>query len=243
MGWLFWKSNDHLKPSDISEYVDGRLSDEDTHEVEDHLKVCLVCREEVESLRITVALVRRLPQFEPRRSFVFFAPPVAKAASTKRNKVPVWASGLVATACALAFAVLLSVDLSGVMLSRPESFDQQPAASPAVEEGRPEYLTPNVPPEPTPAPGIGLAPPKVGAAEDDSSEDGKRGTGSAGESLFGETTSESGKDDDQVFVLERREGGEDTWSGWRIGEIALGATALVGGIVFILCRRIFSTTT
>jgi hypothetical protein len=53
----------------LSGYMDRRLSPEEVARVEEHLGACQGCREELESLRTTVALVRRLPEVTLSRSF------------------------------------------------------------------------------------------------------------------------------------------------------------------------------
>jgi len=113
MRWRFGKRSGHLRLEELSEYLDGRLSEAEAGRVEAHLASCAACRDEVESLRQTVQLLRRLPQLEPQRPFVFAVPPVSAAAP--RRRVPAWAYGAVASAFALAFAVVLSVDMVGVL--------------------------------------------------------------------------------------------------------------------------------
>jgi hypothetical protein len=53
----------------LSGYMDQRLNPEEVAHVEGHLRTCPGCREELESLRATVALLRRLPEVTPSRSF------------------------------------------------------------------------------------------------------------------------------------------------------------------------------
>lgn len=53
----------------LSGYVDRRLNPEEQARVEEHLGGCRRCREELESLRAAVALLRSLPEVEPSRSF------------------------------------------------------------------------------------------------------------------------------------------------------------------------------
>jgi len=53
----------------LSGYTDRRLDPEDAARVEGHLSTCLGCREELESLRATVALLHRLPEVMPSRNF------------------------------------------------------------------------------------------------------------------------------------------------------------------------------
>ena len=53
----------------LSGYMDQRLSPEEVAHVEGHLRTCPGCREELGSLRATVALLHRLPEVAPSRSF------------------------------------------------------------------------------------------------------------------------------------------------------------------------------
>ncbi|MBN2099618.1 MAG: zf-HC2 domain-containing protein [Dehalococcoidia bacterium] len=53
----------------LSSYVDWRLDPEESARVEEHLSACRGCREELESLRATVALLRSLPEVTPSKSF------------------------------------------------------------------------------------------------------------------------------------------------------------------------------
>ena len=64
------KKNECLRTRDVfSGYMDRRLSPEEMARAEEHLNTCQGCREELESLRATVALLRRLPEVTPSRSF------------------------------------------------------------------------------------------------------------------------------------------------------------------------------
>ncbi len=53
----------------LSPYLDGELDSEEQHRVESHIESCRSCREELDSLRKTVSLVRSMPVIELRRSF------------------------------------------------------------------------------------------------------------------------------------------------------------------------------
>ncbi len=53
----------------LSGYVDGHLNPEEEARIEEHLNTCRGCREDLESLRATVALLRSLPEVTPSRSF------------------------------------------------------------------------------------------------------------------------------------------------------------------------------
>jgi len=53
----------------LSGYMDQHLNPGEVAHVEGHLRTCPGCREELESLRATVALLHRLPEVTPSRSF------------------------------------------------------------------------------------------------------------------------------------------------------------------------------
>jgi len=71
MWQAFWRpKNECSRTRDVlSGYVDRGLSPEETARVEEHLSRCQGCREELESLRATVALLHRLPEVTPSRRF------------------------------------------------------------------------------------------------------------------------------------------------------------------------------
>jgi len=53
----------------LSPYLDDELDAGERQRVTSHLESCQACREELDSLRKTVSLVRRMPVIEPRHSF------------------------------------------------------------------------------------------------------------------------------------------------------------------------------
>ncbi|MCH8087743.1 MAG: zf-HC2 domain-containing protein [Chloroflexi bacterium] len=60
----------HLRYLDkLSEYLDDRLDAEERARIEGHLEGCDQCRQELESLRETIGLLRRVALVEPPRSF------------------------------------------------------------------------------------------------------------------------------------------------------------------------------
>jgi hypothetical protein len=133
MHWPIWRKDRHLRQGEVSEYLDGRLSDRQVERIDAHLESCAACREEIESLRMTTQLLRRMPQREPGRSFVFVAPP--EPAVAPRPRVPSWAYGAVASAFALAFAIVLSVDLSGLLVSSAPMGERQAQEVPSGAQG------------------------------------------------------------------------------------------------------------
>ena len=87
----------------LSGYTDRRLNPEDAGRVEGHLRTCLGCREELESLRATVALLHRLPEVMPSRSFA--VAPVRPLAGRRALPALRFATAGVVLLLVLAFAV------------------------------------------------------------------------------------------------------------------------------------------
>lgn len=59
----------HPSLEELSSYLDGQLSGAQRLPLERHLEQCPACQRELEGLQATVALLRRVPQAQPRRSF------------------------------------------------------------------------------------------------------------------------------------------------------------------------------
>ncbi|MDM8000821.1 MAG: zf-HC2 domain-containing protein, partial [Dehalococcoidia bacterium] len=133
------KKNECLKTRHLlSVYLDRRLSAEQTGPVEDHLTKCERCREEAESLRATVALLRRLPQVEPARQFAV-AP---LRALPGHRALP--ALRLATAAAAVLLVAAFAVDWTGVAeLKSPRDTYFVPA-SPGYEAEADYWLVPGV---------------------------------------------------------------------------------------------------
>jgi hypothetical protein len=58
----------------LSEYIDNRLDSEDKSFIERHLETCEACSKELESLRMTVQLLHRVPEVSVPRSFTVTVP-------------------------------------------------------------------------------------------------------------------------------------------------------------------------
>ena len=111
MRWFGRKQEEHVAPALLSEYLDSRLTGRQAERVRMHLEACERCREELESLRATVALLKRMPVVTPRRSFVLRERPVA----APRHMVPAWAMGAAASLVLLVFVAVVSLDVGGVL--------------------------------------------------------------------------------------------------------------------------------
>ena len=110
MWQAFWRpKNECSRTSDgLSGYVDRGLSPEETARVEEHLSRCQGCREELESLRATVALLHRLPEVTPSRRFALA--PVKPMLG--RRVLP--ALGFAAAGTALLLVLAFAADWTGL---------------------------------------------------------------------------------------------------------------------------------
>jgi anti-sigma factor RsiW len=110
----FWhhKSEHEYVDESLSAYLDGELTLRERTRVEQHLKECQACAENLRTLRQTVALLKELPAVPAPRSFAV-RPRVAK---TRPAPAPsAWGYGLLkgATAIsALLFVLLIGGDLA-----------------------------------------------------------------------------------------------------------------------------------
>jgi len=101
----------------LSPYIDDELDSDERLKVEAHLESCRSCREELDSIKKTVSLVRRMPIIEPERSFTI-------SETTKK----IWDSKLKALCAATAvITVFLLVIFIGDIR---HYFDASPLPSP-----------------------------------------------------------------------------------------------------------------
>ena len=127
--WLLRNTHKHIAQDTLSEYLDGRLQGRTLERVELQLSDCDACRQELDGLRATVALMQQLPMEAPRRSFVMSAPPPepARARPMLALRAPNWVYAGAASVAALALAVTISVDATGGMKSDPLRQDAEVA--------------------------------------------------------------------------------------------------------------------
>jgi hypothetical protein len=102
--------------AELSAYLDSQLDPAARARVERHLARCAACRQELETLRQTVALVRQLPSAEPPRSFALQPSMVRGARSTTGGASTgrPWSAFRPALAAALA-AILVIVAAGGLL--------------------------------------------------------------------------------------------------------------------------------
>ena len=103
----------------LSGYVDGHLNPEEEARIEEHLNTCRGCREYLESLRATVALLRHLPEVMPSRSFALA--PVKPLPGRRVMPALRFATAAAVLLLAAAFAVDWSGAFDGGMLPNDKS--------------------------------------------------------------------------------------------------------------------------
>jgi hypothetical protein len=103
----------------LSAYLDRRLSPEDQRRVEQHLADCRGCQEELHSLEATVALLHRLPQVSPSRSFR-----IARTEPSRRW-TPVPALRLATVGAAMLLIMAFTADLTNFFDASQSPIDQK----------------------------------------------------------------------------------------------------------------------
>ena len=89
----------------LSSYIDGEVTDAERARVEGHLATCDACREELESLRWTVSVLREMPEVQTSRSFAVSAPSDRAPERPRLVTVTRWAAS---AAAVLLVALVLS---------------------------------------------------------------------------------------------------------------------------------------
>ena len=115
--WTLRRGHRHLGPDTLAEYMDGRLGAVARTRVDQQLAACADCREELEELQATVALLQQLPVEPVPRSFTLPVPP-ARPASLRPSaplRMPQWVYAGAASAAAVVLAVLVSADATGLL--------------------------------------------------------------------------------------------------------------------------------
>ncbi|MCI0894105.1 MAG: hypothetical protein J4N84_04310 [Chloroflexi bacterium] len=125
---IFRLPHKHVKPETLAEYLDGRLAGTAMARVDQRLTSCATCRDELDSLRTTVSLLKQLPQVVPTRSFTMAAPPPQPALSLPSPlfRMPQWVYAGAASVAAVVLAVLISADTTGALATK-----RLPVAQPA----------------------------------------------------------------------------------------------------------------
>ncbi|PKB79719.1 MAG: hypothetical protein BZY88_11710 [SAR202 cluster bacterium Io17-Chloro-G9] len=107
----------HISSGTLNEYLDGRLAPRDQGRVERVTAECSDCREELESLRQIATMLRQLPVLSPSRGFVLEQAPLEIRQQPTRPwfQVPQWAYAGAASMAVLALALLITLDVSGLV--------------------------------------------------------------------------------------------------------------------------------
>ncbi|MBM3944130.1 MAG: hypothetical protein FJ317_01395 [SAR202 cluster bacterium] len=95
----------------LSAYVDGQVSEREAVAMESHLASCAACQAELDSLRMTVSMLRALPRPSTARSFRLVAPP---APAPRMSPVWTWSLRAAAPAAAVLLLALVITDALGV---------------------------------------------------------------------------------------------------------------------------------
>ena len=120
----------------LSSYIDGQLTAGEAARIEAHLTDCGACRNELDSLRMTVRLLNELPLLEPPRSLALESAPAPAPSFTGR----LWAARLATSAMAALLAALIAGDVTGVLVStkpEAEAIEVEAAAESALEMDAP----------------------------------------------------------------------------------------------------------
>ena len=116
---IFRKDNCSKTKPKLSAYMDRRLNPQELAEVERHLANCHSCQKELDCLETTVALLHRLPQVLPSRSFRI----AQVEPSSRRTAVPLLR--LATAAAAVMLVMAFTADLTNLFPTSPSSLDQE----------------------------------------------------------------------------------------------------------------------
>jgi len=115
-------------PFELRDFYFKELAENERRLTEVHVKTCAHCREELERLRVTEAVLLTVPDEEIPQRIGFVSDPVFRASPFRRGWEALWGS---AARLGFASAGMLSVALMVFALSRPVSQISTPA--PAVD--------------------------------------------------------------------------------------------------------------
>ena len=139
----------------LSSYIDDEVSDSERRLIETHLSECEECRQELDSLRLTVSALRQLPEIQATRSFALSVEPEPMRSS------PGWALGvrLAASAAAVVLVGLILADVTGLIVqSDLAEFEGQPEMAAPAAPAQPAAAAPAMAPAAAPAPRQPAAP-------------------------------------------------------------------------------------
>jgi MYXO-CTERM domain-containing protein len=227
----------------LSDYIDGTLVDEDQLCVEQHIETCAGCSRELESLRTTVRMLKRVPVVSVPRSFAItgaeererapsapegprrLRPATVLAIAAPENVGWLRPATALATLALVAvllldFLPILSTEVSdkGELVAQPPSPAASPVPRPDLGAGEGMDILEQITPEavPTPLPGEVPMP--------------------TGDMLGAQTGLEDSRLVGAHEAAEKADEAEDGWP-FRQIEIALGAVALALMAALLLTRR------
>ena len=150
----------------LSSYIDDEVSDSERRRVERHLSTCEECRQELDSLRVTVTALRQLPEIQTARSFAISAEPQPVSDGLG------WVLGvrLAASAAAVVLVGLILADVTGLLVQtdlpewarQSDTAQSEAPAQPAAPA--PAAFAPTAAPAPASAPQAQAAPARPQAA-------------------------------------------------------------------------------
>ncbi len=166
--WTIRRSHRHIKPETLSEYLDGRLQAAALARVGRELASCGACRDELDSLRATVTMLRQLPEEAPRRSFTMAAPPPepVRARPAPFLRIPQWAYAGAVSLAVIVLVVLVSADTMGLLAPGEPTTSREPAAAPESEDGQFQAPAPAAQPVPAGEAATEQSPPSLAMAAD-----------------------------------------------------------------------------
>ena len=117
----------------LSDYLDGELPEAERIALEAHLQSCDSCTEELESLRATVQMLRRMPEVEAPRSFRIAPSAVTTPTLPPERPVFLWAMRVSTALAVVAFTVMVAGNVTG-LFEGGGGDGEQASDSPAASE-------------------------------------------------------------------------------------------------------------
>ena len=124
----------------LSDHVDGVLPEAERIALEAHLQGCDSCTEELESLRATVQMLRRMPEVEAPRSFRLAPAAVTAPIPPPERPVFLWAMRVSTALAVVAFTVMVAGNVTGLFEGGGGDGGEQASDSPAASEPEPRDL-------------------------------------------------------------------------------------------------------